>query len=124
MNSFVETSVALFCFVTMLPISKLDLGAGPMWARARINAARNSVGMVFCCAGCSSDVSFSSGASELSVSAVAVFSSGTGSKNFGRGTVNSGFLVRKMIIVVAMYVGIAAKISIPKTKPGKPRSCA
>ena len=42
----------------------------------------------------------------------------------GTGTVTSGFLVRTMIVVVAMYNGNAAKTKIPNTNPGNPRNSA
>ena len=109
----------------ILLISKFDFGAWPLCARARINAARSSVGISF---GAGVGVVSTIGAVSAvwgSVSWVGlIVSSGTGCINCGNGIVNNGFLVRKMILVVAMYIGIAAKISIPKTKPGKPRSCA
>ena len=43
---------------------------------------------------------------------------------FGMGIVISGCLVRTISVVVATYKGNAARINMPKTKPGKPRNCA
>lgn len=40
--------------------------------------------------------------------------------NCGIGIVNSGRWVRIIINVVAIYIGIAANIKIPNTKPPKP----
>ena len=106
-------------------MSKFDFGVGPMCRRARANAARISGGIIFW------GVSFcfcswtETGASNFSDGAFSdFFSSGTGRKNSGNGILKSGFFVRKIIFVVAMYIGIAAKIKMPKTKPGKPRSWA
>lgn len=42
----------------------------------------------------------------------------------GTGIVNRGFLVRIINVVVAMYNGSAASISMPNTNPGKPCSWA
>ena len=44
--------------------------------------------------------------------------------NFGFGMVISGFFVRTIIAVVAMYNGVAANNSTPNTKPPNPRSSA
>lgn len=45
---------------------------------------------------------------------------------FGSGMVNSGFFVRMIRVVVAMYNDGAASNSMPNTKPGNPRrrACA
>ena len=43
---------------------------------------------------------------------------------FGSGIVISGFFVRIIRVLVAIYSGIIANIKMPKTKPGKPRRCA
>ena len=42
----------------------------------------------------------------------------------GMGIVIRGFFVRTISVVVAMYKGNAARINMPKTKPGNPRNCA
>lgn len=94
---------------------------------ARINAKRNSAGI-------SSDssigVSAASGPSVgVSDSAVAGGGAGVSLKNlgnaiFGTGIVISGFLLRKISVVVAIYKGKAANINMPNTKPGKPRNWA
>lgn len=65
-----------------------------------------------------------SGSLDCSWSVVFVVSSFTGCINFGIDNTNNGFFVLIIIDVVAMYIGNADKISIPKTKPGKPRKCA
>ena len=106
-----------------------DVCMRPMLLRARMNAKRNSAGMS---AGNSMGVSTSSGPSEGvsdSGSGVGVGSVGAGFKKagiliFGNGIVISGFLVRIISVVVAMYNGNAASINMPKTNPGKPRSWA
>lgn len=49
-------------------------------------------------------------------------SRGVGCKNFGICILNSGARLRTMMVVVAMYIGIAASIKIPNTNPGKPRN--
>lgn len=47
-----------------------------------------------------------------------------GKFTFGTGIVTSGFLVRIINVVVAMYRGRADSINMPKTKPAKPYNCA
>ena len=110
--------------VTMFLMSKFDFGAGPVCRRARSNANCNSVGIDFF------------GASSISVDGLIVAESfdsssgfflssfGTGCINLGIFTVINGFFVRTIIMVVAIYIGSAAKINMPKTKPGNPRKCA
>lgn len=90
------------------------------FVRARLNMARISDGIAF------------SGSVGVGFCFVAVgCAAGTawgcvffGILIFGKGIVNSGFFVRTIILVVAMYNGIAAKINIPNTKPGNPRNSA
>lgn len=65
-----------------------------------------------------------SGGVVVGASSVVGLSAGTGVKIFGNGIVNSGFFVRKMMDVVAIYNGKADKTSIPNTNPGKPRNSA
>lgn len=113
----------VLCGAVMLLMSNTDFGAAPPCARARTNAGRNSVGIIFC--GVVSVGVVSTGSCDTgSGAAVADVSSGTGCINFGSDSVNNGFFVRKMILVVAMYNGIAANINMPNTKPGKPRRWA
>lgn len=42
----------------------------------------------------------------------------------GTGMLNSGFFVRIINVVLAMYNGSAASINMPNTKPGNPRNSA
>lgn len=113
----------VLCGAVMLLMSNADFGAAPPCTRARTNAGRNSVGIIFC--GVVSVGVVSTGSCDTgSGAAVADVSSGTGCINFGSDSVNNGFFVRKMILVVAMYNGIAANINMPNTKPGKPRRWA
>lgn len=104
----------------------------PTLLRARTNACRSSAGM----SSGKSDMGFasSSGASfGVSDSGGGQDSVGVGGGaglkmrgifSFGNCIDNSGFLVRIISVVVAMYRGNAAKSIMPKTKPPKPRSCA
>lgn len=97
--------------------------------RARINAKRNSAGIS---GGNSVGVSTSSGPnvgvsdSDWGIGADSVDADfkKVGILIFGMGIVISGCLVRTISVVVATYKGNAARINIPKTKPGKPRNCA
>ena len=54
------------------------------------------------------------------VSGLTCASSGTGSMILGNGIVNSGFFLRIIIAVVAIYNGIADNINNPNTNPGNP----
>ena len=122
-----------FCFVT-LPKSNAEVGVRDICSRARAYATRNSAGI-------GADVGsailslFNSGLSVVSV----FVSDGTGASttsssigvcmnafliNSGILMVNNGALVRAITIVVAIYIGTAAKIKIPKTMPAKPCMCA
>ena len=95
-------------------------------SRARVNAARTSAGIVF--AGVLGVVSGAGGGASVALDAgagaVVGASIGTGVINFGNGILNSGFFVRITILVVAMYIGTAAKINMPNTNPGNPRNSA
>lgn len=107
-----------------------DRCSGVMFIRARMYAVRNSDGN-------------SSGSVSLSdLSAVADFSSSFSASlcgglisvgciwsqmpliNAGIGTEKSGFLVRIINVVLAIYNGNAANTNMPNTKPGKPRNSA
>lgn len=84
---------------------------------ARINCGRSSSGR--------SDGMFGAVSVEAGTASVAVSGSGVFlGAIFGNGMVISGFFVRMISVVVATYKGSIAKIKIPNTKPGKPRSCA
>ena len=93
--------------------------------RADINDLRISGGMS---GRKSSVVSVFSGSDSLVVSAAFCSSLAfawlkmTGT--FGFGIVTNGFFVRSIIVVVAIYSGMADKSIIPKTNPPKPRSSA
>lgn len=107
-----------------------DVWTRPKLLRARMYAVRNSAGM----SGDRSD-GVSVGKDGVSDSGAGAGVAGTagaagaGRRNagifiFGNGIVISGFLLRTISVVVAMYSGNAANSSRPNTKPAKPRSWA
>lgn len=89
--------------------------------RARKNADRSSRGKFVgnsCVAGAAGSVSVA-GSDGAGV--------GSGFENcniLGLGITNKGFPVRIIRVVVATYIGMAARINMPKTNPAKPRSSA
>ncbi len=116
--------------VVMFVALKRDVWAGPICWRARINAGLISLGMFDGkeCGGASSDgvadgvvdVGVADGVG--AVAGVLLFSDSR--KNHGVGIVISGFLVLMIMLVVAMYMGNAARIKMPNTNPANPVNCA
>lgn len=104
----------------------------PTLLRARINACRSSAGMssgksdmgFASSSGASFGVSDSGGVHDSAGVGVLAGLKMLGIFSFGNCIDSSGFLVRIISVVVAMYRGNAAKSIMPKTKPPKPRSCA
>ena len=112
----------------MRDVSKTECCMGPILLWARINGMRNSSGIL-----CGNSFVFislgvlDSGAGcivSVAVDGAGAGSAGTGSIIFGNGIVNSGAFLRIIIVVVAMYNGIADSINNPNTKPGNPRNFA
>ena len=90
-----------------------------MFLMARINCGRISSGISFDISGLFS-VGSVIGAGSASGAGAGFFAC----MIFGTGIVISGFFVRIINVVVATYNGTIAKIKMPKTNPGKPRSWA
>lgn len=93
-------------------------------SRANKNGARNSPGNP---CGSSAGGVFSvavGGVATTGGAAACGVSAGVGVINAGSDIVISGFFVRIITVIVAIYNGSAAKINMPNTKPPKPRSCA
>lgn len=106
-----------------------DCCSGLTFMRARMYAVRNSDGNSSG-RGCVSALSASSDLSGV-VSVQAGWSISVGCMRdqscfmiLGTGGVNNGFLVRMINVVLAIYNGNAANISIPNTNPGNPRNWA
>lgn len=90
--------------------------------RERIKCGRNSFG-ISGGNGSGSGV-FSAGVSGAGASGVEDGFANACLMQAGTGTVISGFLLRTTKTVVATYMGRAASIKMPNTKPGKPRNWA
>ena len=114
----------MFCGVVLFIacISNEENCSVPTRPRARKNAPRSSRGRP-------SGNGFSDG---VSVADGGVLSAGVVAgtcdvnarfKNFGIGIVNSGAPLRATNVVVAIYIGNAARIKSPNTKPANPRRC-
>ena len=103
------------------PELNVDCCMRPILLRARIYGTRISLGKF----GGNSLPVFSDSCAFSGVRVVVCgfgSSRGVGCKNFGICILNSGARLRTMMVVVAMYIGIAASIKIPNTNPGKPRN--
>lgn len=112
----------------IFPISNLDFGAVLIPARARAYNVRISdgnpggSGRVYSSDGAGVVLAASTSGVATGVGGISAFtvSAGTGDKNFGNDIFINGALLRMTINVVAIYSGNAAKIIMPKTKPGNP----
>ena len=96
-----------------------------MLLRARINAMRNSAGMssgssVFAYSSSGPRVGVSDSVSGVWGAIIVLGFKNDGIFIVGTGIVTSGFFVRTINVVVAIYIGNAASIKIPNTNPGKP----
>lgn len=120
-----DVGMGVVCAVVL----NADVWMRPRLLRARIYAVRNSAGM----SGDRSDgVSTGKDGVSDSVGAGAGVATGVGGVGrkkagiliLGKGMVISGFLLRTISVVVAMYSGNAANSNRPNTKPAKPRSWA
>ena len=104
-----------------------DVWMRPILLRARMNATRNSAGMsggnsVGVSTSSGPNVGFSDSGWGIGAGSVDADFKKVGILILGTGIVISGCLVRTISVVVATYSGNAARINMPKTKPGNPRN--